>query len=258
MNFLYSNNTPKYLFTAILIMALSFTNLYSQEEAPGIHVGTGVDIVSSYNWRAIDFGNSPAIQPYISLSAYNFELTGWGSYALIAQEEKEGKSVPFSEIDLSLKYSIPTEIGTFAPGVVDFFYPYENMRYSDYKGVEAEESKGAHWVNVSLTYAGPEAFPVSLTADYAAHNDPDKPVYFEASYPVKIKETNLSVFLGAAKGKGKASLYGIEDGKLAIVNAGVTVSKELKITNEFSLPVSTSFVMNPYLSKAFLVLKVSL
>ncbi|MCU7492247.1 MAG: TorF family putative porin [Bacteroidota bacterium] len=257
MNFFYSY-APKYLFTVFLFLALTFSNLYSQEESKGIHVGTGVDIVSSYNWRAIDFGNSPAIQPYIALSAYNFELVGWGSYALVAQEEREGKNVPFSEIDLVLKYSIPTSIGTFSPGVVDFFYPYENMRYSDFKGVENNESRGAHWVNVNLTYTGPESFPVTLTADYAAHNDPDKPVYFEASYPVKIKETNLSIFLGAAKGKDKTSLYGIEDGKIGIVNAGVTVAKDMKITNEFSLPLSTSFVVNPYLSKAFLVFKVSL
>lgn len=246
-------------FLAISIASLSIiSNVSAQEQCGRVSVGTGVDLVSSYNWRAVDFGNSPAIQPYISLNAYNFELTGWGSYALIAQEEHEGKAVPFTEIDLLLKYAIQTSVGTFTPGVVDFYYPYEHMRFSDFKGVENDESKGAHWVNVELAYTGPESFPVSLLVDYAAHNDPDKPVYFEVGYPVKIGETDVDLFVGAAKGTHKASLYGIENDKIGIVNAGVTVTKNLSVTKEFALPISTSFVMNPYLSKAYLVFKISL
>ncbi|MDP4173685.1 MAG: TorF family putative porin [Bacteroidota bacterium] len=247
----------KSILSVLFIIVILSINSHSQQSEKNIHLNSGVDLVSSYNWRAIDFGNSPAIQPYISLSAFNFELSGWGSYALIAQEEHDGKSVPFSEIDLSAKYSIPTSIGTFSPGVVDFFYPYEHMRYSDYKGVDSGESKGAHWVNVGLTYTGSESFPISLTIDYAIHNDPDKPIYFEVGYPVKIEETNLNLFVGAAKGSNKASLYGIEDSKFGIVNAGVTLSKSLTITKDFSIPLSTSFVMNPYLSKAFIVFKAS-
>lgn len=255
-SFNWKSNVKFFLVISFLSIFVS-SNLFSQEKG-SVSLGTGVDLVSSYNWRSVDFGNSPAIQPYISLEAYNFEFVAWGSYALIAQVEHEGKNVPFTEIDLLLKYAIPTSVGTFTPGVVDFYYPYEHMRFSDFKGVENEESNGAHWVNVELAYTGPESFPVSLLVDYGMHNDPDKPIYFEVGYPVKISETDVNLFVGAAKGANKASLYGIEDSKLGVVNAGVTVTKNLTITKEFSLPVSTTFAMNPYLSKASLVLKISL
>ena len=138
-----------------------------------------------------------------------------------------------------MKYNFKTEIGTFSPEVVDFFYPYEGGRFSDYKG----EGEGKHWVNISLNYKGTEAFPIELKLDYAAHNDKDKPLYFEAAYPFKVGETDLSIFAGFAKGKDKTDLYGINDEKVGFINTGLTVTKKLEISKEFSIPISTSFVM---------------
>lgn len=258
----------------ILCMLLSLQVIMpaqEQEETrePLVSINTGLDIVSSYIWRSIDYGNSPAIQPYVALSIGNFEFTAWGSYALIAQQEVETKTisevepfeevtstknVPFTEIDLIARYDIETSIGTFSPEVTDFYYPYLNQRYSDFKG----DGEGQHWVNVALKYCGTEKFPIMLTLDYAAHNDVDKPVYFEAGYPFSIGESEISVFAGVGKGKEKSDLYGLENDKVGFVNAGISFARQIKIANDFSLPVSTSFMMNPNASKAFLVFKISL
>ncbi|MDP4193134.1 MAG: hypothetical protein Q8858_16330, partial [Bacteroidota bacterium] len=88
MNLLFKKANTKFFWTLFFVSLFFCSNLFSQEQQEeqkekkgGLHLGSGVDLVSSYNWRAIDFGNSPAIQPYISLSAFNFELSGWGSYA---------------------------------------------------------------------------------------------------------------------------------------------------------------------------------
>ena len=37
------------------------------------------DVVSRYLWRGTDFGNSPAIQPGLSVSYANFSVGAWGS-----------------------------------------------------------------------------------------------------------------------------------------------------------------------------------
>jgi hypothetical protein len=43
-----------------------------------------------------------------------------------------------------------------------------------------------------------------------------------------------------------------------VVNLGITVSKEIKISDSFSLPLTTSFIINPQAENVFLVLGISL
>lgn len=248
-----------------LLLLLLSINIYAQDNKL-LKFDTGIDWVSGYNWRGQNYGNSSAIQPYMSLNMGNFEFMVWGSYSLIAQEKREDMAgqidkVPFSEIDLTLKYNLETEIGTFSPKVADYYFPYLGGRFSDYKNYEEKDGEiiqGSHWLNFELNYRGPESFPVGFTFDYAFHNDPDKPVYLELSYPFEIDDFTVDLVLGAAKGKNKTELYGIETDKFAVVNAGVTFNKEIKISENFNLPVSASFIVNPNSDMAFIVFKLSL
>lgn len=59
-----------------------------------------------------------------------------------------------------------------------------------------------------------ETIRVIKVGDYAAHNDVDKPVYFEAGYPFSIGESEISIFAGVGKGKEKSDLYGLENDKI--------------------------------------------
>jgi hypothetical protein len=242
-----------------LIFLLFFASIviYAQDSS-GVSINTGVDFVSSYNWRAIDFGNSPSIQPYIGLSAYGIEFTIWGSYAFIANEVVNEKTVPFTEVDLILRYNYAVNFGILYSELVDFYYPFYGKPYSDYKEAENGVGGGSHWTNLAIGYKGTETFPISLKFDFGIHNDADNNIYFEAGYNFKVKETNLDLFLGMAKGQERSELYGIENDKVGLINAGVTVSKRIKITDSFSLPVSTQLIVNPYTSKIFLVFKTGL
>lgn len=242
----------------LLLLILFIPVLIFSQENSDFSINTGVDFVSSYNWRAIDFGNSPAIQPYISTSVSGFDFTIWGSYAIMANEIVNEKKVPFTEIDLILKYSYPFNFGTLYTEMVDFYYPFFGDKFSNYKGVEDGISKGAHWINLALGYLGQESFPISLKLDFGILNDIDDNIYFEAGYSFQINKTPLDIFFGFAKGKEKSDLYGIEDNKIALVNCGIGTSKNIKITESFSLPISTQLIANPYASKVFLVLKVSI
>jgi len=243
----------------ILLLILLFLPIFifSQEDKK-VNLNTGVDFVSSYNWRAIDFGNSPAIQPYIGLSAYGFDFTIWGSYSIMANEVVNENKVPFTEVDLVLRYSYSLDFGTLYSEMVDFYYPFLGEKFSNYKGVEDGVSKGAHWLNLAIGYQGPESFPLSLKLDFGILNDVDDNIYFEAGYTFDVDKTPLNLFFGLAKGKEKSDLYGIEDSKVALINCGLGTSKEIKITDNFSLPISTQLITNPYASKVFLVFKVSL
>lgn len=246
----------KYLLIFVLFL---FTGIFevnaeeTKDSAKAFSLTTGVDFVSSYYWRGQEVDRAPGIQPCITLDAYNFEAYAWGSYSLMEQAfDDNGQKVPYSEIDLSLKYSFKTESGTFSPTIVDYFYPYLNRNFSNYK--EAPN----HSLSGGLQYQGADAFPVKLMFDYAFHNDPDKSLYIEGSYPFSIGGTEVEAVAGFAKGKDKADSYGITTDKFAFVNAGLSFSRLVKVTGDFSIPVSTAFMFNPYASRAYIVLKLSL
>ncbi|MCE1188708.1 MAG: hypothetical protein LWX56_06150 [Ignavibacteria bacterium] len=248
----------KLLIQCVLLLGMCAGTMFAQEEAKAekpYSFSSGLDFVSSYNWRGQDLGKSPAIQPYAAVSAYGFEFGTWGSYAFNSEALNDaGVKVPFTEIDLNLKYKLTTHSGTFAIEAVDFFYPYMGKPYSHYNLNEDP----AHMVNVALHYTGKECCPVSLLVDYSAINDPDKSIYIEAAYPVKFGETEVGLVCGVAKGKDKSVLYDVDGSKLAFVNTGFTVTKNITFSKEFSMPIATSFIFNPYRSAAFLVVKASL
>jgi len=239
----------------MLSILLVMVTIVGAGECNKLSFNTGVDLVSSYNWRSIDFGNSPAIQPYMTLNYASLEVMAWGSYALI--DHLDGSS-PYNEIDLVISYEIPTSKGTFSPVLTDYYYPFEGIPYSHYEGVKDDESTGAHWMNIGIDYTGPDQFPIHLMMDYAFHNDPDKPIYFEAGYPMTLDEQELDFFVGFVKGDKKTDLYSVTTDKITMINAGLNIAKTIKISDSFSIPLVGTFSMNPSLSHAFMVFKITL
>jgi hypothetical protein len=98
---------------------------------------------------------------------------------------------------------------------------------------------------------------LSLTAAYmfyegAASGSGD--IYLQAGYAAGP----VSITLGGGNGQ-----YSLEDGededdKFAISNIGIGTSKEIKITDSFSLPISGSIILNPSTEQLFVVVGISL
>jgi hypothetical protein len=66
------------------------------------------------------------------------------------------------------------------------------LKYGNYK----DKHEGAHIVEVGLSYAGSESFPISLAAYMNVYNDNDKSVYFEVGYSTEVSEVGLDFFVG--------------------------------------------------------------
>jgi hypothetical protein len=79
-------------------------------------------------------------------------------------------------------------------------------------------------------------------------NDSQNSTYLELGYSFSI----LEIFLGAGNG------FYTTDGKFNIINLGISVSKDIKITEKFSLPISASFITNPQAEKVHFVFGISL
>lgn len=221
--------------TAIyIILLISSISLNAQS------VSGGADFVSRYVWRGLDFGNTFSIQPSLAVSAGDFEAGFWGSYPLVGIGGGGSE-----EMDLYLGYSI----SDFSIMVTDYYFPTAGGKYGNF------DDPGSHTIEVGLSYGGSESFPISLAAFMNVYNDDDNTVYFEAGYSTEVEEVGLDFFVGGTPG-GDGGYYGTTEFNL--INIGITASKDVKITEDFSLPVFSSYVLNPNLEVGYLIFGFSL
>lgn len=210
------------LLTGVLLMLATMTTK-AQEWS------TGVDLYSSYVWRGVQFGG-PSIQPTVEFSKGGFAVGAWGSADFAG----------YMEMDLYMSYGFDFGLSV---GLTDYYYP--GLEYFDFS-----EETGAHGLEVNLGY---EVGGFSLAANYmlnkaggAATAGSDK--YFELGYAFK----SVNVFAGAGDG------WHTPDGEFGIVNLGIGTSKEIKLTDSFSLPLSGSVILNPTTEQFFIVVGISL
>ncbi len=247
----------KRLFThAFTAMLMCFCVVVQAQDEPKIKLNSGADIMSRYVWRGTDFGSSPSIQPGLSAAFGNFTLGAWGAFAINNFSQAQ-------ETDLYLTYTLKEKIDiTFT----DYFFPNE-MPGAVNNYFEYNDTLTSHVFEGSLKWKGTDKLPLTLLvaanvygAD-ARHDDGSLfySTYIELGYSGKSGETDYELFAGFTPNKptddDKAvgitrSFYG---NTMGFVNLGCKVKKEIKISSEFSLPVSTSFMFNPMAENVFLV-----
>ncbi len=229
----------------------------------------GADLVSRYIWRGRDYGNSPAIQPNVAFSVAGFKIGAWGSYGFVSNTVQINDSTTvnagnYAETDWNLSYSYKG----FTVMLSDYFFPNplspnENVNYFDYNNKTT-----GHSYELSLAYTGPDKFPLQLYAGtiiYGADKDKDSTgvfgagdnnnysTYFEAAYQFNIKTIGVKPFIGGIP--FGSSWYGPSAG---IINLGVTVSKSIQLSKDYSIPLFTSVVTNPQAQSIFFVFGLSL
>lgn len=220
-------------YIVLLIIFLSPVGIMAQDGGFSI----GADIYNRYVWRGTDFGASPSIQPGLAYATGNdvsFEIGAWGAMSITGAPGG-------SELDLYATVSA----GMFSFTLTDYFFPAERAAMNNY--FEYNEDSTGHVYEPMLGFTGPESFPISVTAALNVYGaDPDNSFYFELGYPLL---SNVDLFIGGATG----SYYNVKDTDFSIVNMGISTSKDIKITENYSLPVSGSFIMNPEAEKVYLL-----
>ena len=214
------------LFIAMLvtILGLNAANIQAQETEKTSNFETGADIFSSYVWRGSKLAG-PSFQPAVSFSTGGLTLGVWGSF------DSQG----YAEADPYIYYCFPFGLKL---GVTDYYF-------CDQKLFEISDTAGSHAFELNLGF---ETGGFSLSANYIVNEaggaesaGGDK--YFEAGYDFG----NFNIFLGAGDG------WHTEDGDFQICNIGIGTSKEIKITDTFSLPISGQVVVNPDTEQLFVV-----
>ena len=254
----------KVLLIFIMLCTASFVNAQHGKERhnSGVEFSAGIDIVSSFVWRGLNLGNSPAIQPRAALGISELEIGLLGSYALMANASNGSHNVPYAEFDIELKYSIPTKIGTFSITCTDIFLPHLGLEYFNYDGVVDGEETGAHCLAVGFEYEGPRRFPIYFKADYNFHNEVSKSIYGEFGLYYICGRTNIKLFCGVALAtnneKHGSIFYELEEKDFGIINLGATINRQIEVSDSFIIPLSTSVIINPTHEAVYLVGSLSL
>lgn len=209
-------------------------NVQAQESESPFSVGG--DLVSSYLWRGTKFGTGPAIQPYLELGLGNFSIGGWGSYCFTTNEA--------AEADLYVSYGFDFGLSV---GLTDYYFP--GSQYFDYS-----KESGSHAFEINLGY---EIGGLAIGANYfineagGAGTDGGD-MYFELGYSFKY----FGVFVGGGNGWHTVEMDA-DESDFNVVNIGITASKEIAITEKFSLPVTGSLILNPDTEQFHVVVGVS-
>ena len=217
-----------------------------------VEVNSGVDFYNRYLWRGLDIAATPSIQPSLSIGSGGFEFGIWGAYTL------SNNNSASDEIDFWLGYTIPMNNGASVQLLAtDYYFPNAGVDFFNFNDYDAMiddtlPDPGAHLFEIGLSFTGPESFPITLSGYMNIYNEAGNNTYFQVDYPVMIGETELGLFCGATGGsKDNPDYYGAD--AFSIINVGVTTTKDLKVSETFSLPLTVSFIVNPKAEVSHLV-----
>lgn len=217
----------------IAVFALILTAFLKPDTTQAQELSTGVDLYSTYVFRGVAF-SGPAIQPSVEFSSGGFAIGAWGSQG-IDGDPVEG-SLGFQEMDLYAGYSFDFGLSL---GITDYYYP--GSLYLDGESHAFELNLGYSVGDLSL--AGNYIFNEAEAAGSAGED-----MYFELGYSAGAAD----LFVGAGDG------WHSSDGDFALVNLGIGTSKEIVITDTFSIPLSGAVIFNPDSEQFYIVAGISL
>lgn len=245
-NFIY------YFIITLIFFAFNYSH------AQKLSLSANADLVSRYVWRGLNINDQPNIQPAITFKFSNLQFGFWGSYGLSHTNSTDELHNTSHEIDAWISYSVAIENAVNITAIVtDYYYPNGGIRIGNFNNYDNEDGSGAHTVEAGITVAGTESFPLTLSGYMNVYNDKGNNIYFQAEYITTVEDFGLSLFAGAAMGSEDTPLYYGTD-KFNLINAGIKASKQIKISESFSLPVYCSYILNPKAEISYLIFGISL
>lgn len=223
-------------FLSFLVFFVTYvSNGYSQKWT----FNAALEFSTKYMWRGIEYGDAPTVFPSLNVSYKNFSAFAMGGYSINGSHQ---------EVDLGISYSK----NGITIGVSDYYYPSSVGEKDQYFKLSNRDT--GHFLEGYVTFA-PSSLPCWITfssyffgADKNLEGKQAYSSYLEAGYQFHLKgEHDISLFMGANLNKGFYTDY--QKG-FNIVNIGAKISTFIPF-GTFKLPVSASYIINPYLEKSF-------
>lgn len=239
LNNVTNKETNRFTGLICFVMISVNTNAQKADSTVAFPFKVTADLVSSYVWRGSLATSNPApnFQPTLAYVKGNFEIGVWGSTDF---------NGTYKEIDPYVSLTS----GKFKFLFTDYFWNFELANYFNYQNDET-----AHRFEGAIGYLGSEALPLSITwntmfygYDKNTDNEQAYSTYIEFGY----SKGPAYYFFGFTPWAGYYNNYGItafdpeaEKKSFSVVNVGASVSKALKITEFYSLPIKVTLAINP-------------
>jgi hypothetical protein len=195
-------------------------------------------LMNRHHWRGSQFGDAMAIEPSVTISSGGFSFNVWSALT---------PNNSYSEVDLIPSYS-------FKNYTVTLFDYYNPIPGEDNQYLNFTEEKNRHSLELALDNYMAEKQRLKWMIGTFMFGDKNeetgKPyysTYIELKYPFSFWILEAEPFVGLTPFKG---LYA---DKFAVINTGVSISKELDFKLPFSIPLSLSFISNPYAKQGFVI-----
>lgn len=222
----------------LALILISSINTFAQDESESTsksNIDLGLDVQSRYIWRGLQFGGeSASAQPWIEFASGGFTIGSWGAYSL-------GGINGVQEADFYIGYAFSDAISIT---VTDYFFPGAGAKYFPYNE--------GHVIEGMISVSGGKSFPVDLNVatnfggaiKYYEGTDEKTAysTYVELSHETEIAGTPFSIAVGGVFGDDNG--YYLTDGS-GLINVTVGTSKDIKLSESFSLPVNAAITLNP-------------
>lgn len=226
----------------ILVVALltTVTAAKAQEDESDFETTIAADVVSQYIWRGQDLGNV-SLQPTLGIEYKGLSLTAWGSVGLSDAQD-------IKEIDLTLAYTL----GGFNVGVTDYWTNEGLDPRARYFKYQAHETNHIFEANVGYDFGVANVQWYTNFAGNDGVNNDDKRAYssyLEVSAPFRLATCDWTATVGAVP--FATDFY--ETNGFAVTNLSLQATKDIRITDTFSIPIFGQITANPRTQKAYLV-----
>ena len=222
------------------MMLVASATASAQDE---IETTISADVVSSYIWRGQDLG-SVSLQPTLGVGYKGLTLTAWGSTGLTNPDDTK-------EFDLTLAYTI----GGLNIGITDYWFNKDGLdpegRYFKY---DAHGTNHVFEANIGYDFGlASIQWYTNFAGNDGVNKDGDRAYssYAEASVPFKLASVDWTATAGVIP--WATSFYNGWTSGFAVTNLSLKATKDIKITDSFSVPVFGQIAANPCSQRAYLV-----
>jgi hypothetical protein len=197
----------------------------AQESQGNSKFGISTDLFSNYVWRGTRYGTGPAVQPGVKYETGGLILGVWGSFDFSG----------YSEADPYVSYSFPFGLSL---GMTDYYYPGLSL-------FDFSRSSGSNAIEINLGYSTGD---LSLSGNFILNEaggagSQGGDLYFQLGYSIG----NADLFMGAGNG------WHTSDGEFNLCNIGLSVTRDIHITDSFSIPLIGQVILNPEREQLFIV-----
>lgn len=219
---------PKVLF--LILFLLISTKTFSQLQFSEAEVL----VQSRHIWRGEKLGTAPAIEPSVTFSANRFSFNVWASVTI---------NNSYSEVDLIPAY----QFNKFQITLLNYYNPVpgENNQYLNF-----QEGKSRHSLELTADnyYVEKQRLKWMIGTFLLGDKDeetgnPFYSTYLELKYPFTIWGIDTEPFCGLTPFKGFYADH------FAVINTGLSFTKEFKVSARLSVPITFTYTYNPYQDK---------